>query len=166
MSLAAPTRPLPTSPSSGPSELPSRSNSVAGPSKKVERSGSHSSPNRTVVRLGSENDSDVSRRDSERSKAADRLAGQSNGRSTPVNGPPKPHVQINGQSEDATTWGANFWVTIQDPMVSSSAVELDFSALFYEFLLSRSDPIYLLRMPIHRSDQLGSSVGDILDALE
>ncbi|KAG8904474.1 hypothetical protein FRB99_001686 [Tulasnella sp. 403] len=119
MSLAAPTRPLPSSPSSRTSDLPSRPSSASGPSRSTSRKldRSKSSPGRST---GEESDS--AQRDRERDKTAHRLSGQfnGNGRSTP-NGTNPPNgnaqsfrIQISEQAE-TTAWGSNFWVTIQDP---------------------------------------------------
>lgn len=126
MSLAAPTRPLPSSPSSRSSDIPSRSNSTGNPSRKGDKHRTNSNRS-SPLRGGAEGDStsDYGRGDREKDKAARRLSGQLTGEPGPSNasisgGSARAgfSVNVNDVPQETVTWGANFWVTIQDPMVS------------------------------------------------
>ncbi|KAG9018853.1 hypothetical protein FRB90_008966 [Tulasnella sp. 427] len=127
MSLAAPTRPLPSSPNSRSSDLPSRSNSIANPSRKGDKHRNNSTRS-SPLRGGADGDStsEIGRSDREREKAARRLSGQLTGDPGPSNASTSGasaragfSVNVNDVPQETVTWGSNFWVTIQDPMTSA-----------------------------------------------
>ena len=131
MSLAAPTRPLPTSPTQKTADVPQRTNSQDTSRKQK------TSPRRSPKKTG-EKDSDSSRKERERDKAEQRLSGAnssaSNGRNGYGQAPTSSgqplldanlQIHINDLPEESASWGANFWVTIQDPMVSTTVARHD-----------------------------------------
>lgn len=128
MSLAPPTRPLPSSPSVRGSDLPLRSNSTrTSPPRHTDKENSH-----TKAQRSSEDDFDQTKKDFERSKALDRVSGHVNGTGKPAagglaqrgsfyGGSAGLHIQINDTPEAPAEWGSNFWVTIMDPLVRPTA---------------------------------------------
>ncbi|KAG8863335.1 hypothetical protein FRB96_008827 [Tulasnella sp. 330] len=124
MSLAPPTRPLPTSPSSRSSDLSSRPSTTRTSSpRRHDKSNADSKTLRS-----SEDGLDPTKREHERKQALERVSGgQSNGsaksvagrsghRNSVQGGTGGFHIQINDVPEPAPPeWGANFWVTIMDP---------------------------------------------------
>ncbi|KAG9012778.1 hypothetical protein FRB93_001332 [Tulasnella sp. JGI-2019a] len=128
MSLAPPTRPLPSSPSIRSSELSSRSGSTrVSPSRK-----NTGADRKSPARSSEDSVLDPNKRDHERSKALERVsggqgngngksaAGRSGNRNSVQGGSGGVHIQINDAPEPAPAeWGANFWVTIMDPMTQA-----------------------------------------------
>lgn len=130
MSLAAPTRPLPSSPNSRPSDIPSRSSSINGPSRKGEKHRTNSTRSSPLRGAEGDSTSDYGRGDRERDKAARRVSGQLTGDPGPSNASISGSsaragfsVNVNDVPQETVTWGSNFWVTIQDPMVSGSPIQ-------------------------------------------